>query len=142
LRKHWNWYIEAHLQQATSNAPVNIPFLFTRHRFAFEGNFFRNLFISTGVEVKYYTPYHPDNYSPFNGQFFLQDTFTTKANRPDINAFLDFRIKSFKAFIRAENLNTADPSNNWGFTKNNFSGPHYPLRSMWIRVGIWWSFVN
>jgi hypothetical protein len=142
LRKHWNWYIEAHLQQKTSNAPVNVPFLFTRNRFAFEGNFFKNLFISTGFEVKYYTPYHADNYSPFNGQFFIQDTFTTRSNRPDINAFLDFRIKSFKAFIRAENLNTMDPLNGWGFTRNNFVAPHYPLRSLWIRFGVWWSFVN
>jgi hypothetical protein len=142
LSRHWNWYIEAHLQQTTPNAPVNVPFLFTRNRFAFEGNFFRNLFISTGLEIKYYTPYHADNYSPFNGQFFIQDTFTTKINRPEINAFLNFRIKSFKAFIRGENLNTMDPLNGWGFTRNNFAAPHYPQRSFWFRFGVWWSFVN
>jgi hypothetical protein len=142
LAKHWNWYIEAHMQEATGNAPVNVPFLFTRNRFAFEGNFFKNLFISTGFEVKYNTPFHPDNYSPFNGQFFIQDTFSTKNNRPEVNVYLNFRIKSFKAFIRAENLNSINPQDKYHFTRNNFTAPYYPARSFWFRLGIWWSFVN
>jgi Putative porin len=142
LAKHWNWYIEAHLQKETGSAPVNVPLLFARNRFAFEGNFFRNLFISTGFEVKYASPYHPDNYSPFNGQFFIQDTFRTSVNRPEINAYLNFRIKSFKAFIRAENLNTINAQDKFHFTNYNFVAPYYPQRSFWFRFGVWWSFVN
>ena len=142
LTHHWNWYIEAHVQQRTGAAPVNLPFFFTRNRFAFEGNFFKNLFISTGFEVRYNTPFTADNYSPFNGQFFVQDSFSTRANRPEVTAYLDFRIKSFKAFIRAENLNTLNQSDKYHFTYNNFTAPYYPQRSFWFRIGIWWNFVN
>jgi hypothetical protein len=142
LKRLWYWYIDAHIQQATANAPVNLPFLFTINRFAFEGNFFKNLFLSTGFEVRYYTGFNADNYSPFNGQFFLQSTFSTRGNRPDLNAYLNFRIKSFKGFIRVENLNTLNLDNNYKLTRNNFSGPHYPQKSFWFRAGIWWNFVN
>lgn len=142
LANHWNWYIEAHVQQKTGNPPVNIPAFLTRQRFAFEGNFFRNLFLSTGVEVRYYTSYNADSYSPFTGQFVVQDTFSTKNNRPDINLFFNFRIKSFKAFVRLENLNTVNPDNKYRFSKYNFTAPNYPQRSMWFRLGIWWNFVN
>lgn len=142
LAKHWNWYIEVHAQQTAGNPPVNVPLILTRNRFAFEGNFFKNLFLSTGFEVRYNTPYKPDNYSPFNGQFFYQDTFSTKNNRPDINAFLNIRIKSFKGFVRVENLNAFNPDDQYRFTYYNFAAPHYPQRPFWFRFGFWWSFVN
>ncbi|HRH49235.1 MAG TPA: hypothetical protein PLP23_10815 [Panacibacter sp.] len=142
LSKHWNWYIEAHVQQKTGNAPVNLPLVLMRNRFAFEGNFFKNLFLSTGFEVRYNTSYHADNYSPLNGQFFLQNEFSTANNSPDVNAFLHFRIKSFKGFIRLENLNTINRQDKFRFTKNNFAAPHYPERTLWFHVGIWWNFVN
>jgi hypothetical protein len=137
LGKHFNWYAEVHLQKATSNAPVNLPLILTRNRFAFEGNFFTNLFLSTGVELKYYTNYQPANYSPITGQFFYQNNYSV-ANRPEIDLFLHFRIKSFKSYIRLENLNTLIP----GKGKYNFSSQNYASNGLWFRTGIWWNFVN
>ncbi|HEX8332261.1 MAG TPA: putative porin [Segetibacter sp.] len=141
LRGRWNLYSEIHLQQTSANAPVNVPFIYTQNRLAFEANLYKNLFLATGVEVRYSTPYKAANYSPFIGQFFLQDTLSI-GNRPEINAFFNFRIKSFKAFIRAENLNTLDFSNGFKFTRNNFAAPHYPTNGFSFRLGIWWTFVN
>ena len=141
VSKHFNWYLEGNLQQTTGNPPVNIPLVLARSRFAFEGNFYKNLFLSTGIEVRYYTPYKAPNYSPVNGQFYFQDT-TTISTRPDVNLYLNFRIKSFKAFIRLENLNTIDFANGFSFTKYNYVAPLYPSRALWFRLGIWWNFVN
>ena len=140
LSRHFNWYTEVHLQQ-TTGGPVHVPFILTRNRFAFEGNFYKNLFLSTGLEVRYHTNYKADNYSPFNGQFISQDTYTT-SNLPDVNVFFDFRIKTFKGFVRVENLNTLNPSQGYIFNKYNFIAPLYPYQPFWLRVGIWWSFVN
>jgi hypothetical protein len=137
LAKHFNWYTEVHLQQTTSNAPVNIPFILTRNRIVFEGNFYTNLFLSTGLEIKYYTNYKADNYSPFTGQFFYQNSFTT-ANRPQIDAFMHFRIKSFKAYVRLENMNTLIG----GKGKYNFNAFQYAANALWFRTGIYWNFVN
>ncbi|MCW5905428.1 MAG: hypothetical protein KIT64_07540 [Chitinophagaceae bacterium] len=137
LAKHINWYAELHVQQATANAPINLPLILTRNRFAFEGNFFTNLFLSTGLELRYYTNYKPSGYSPLTGQFFYQNSYSV-ANRPEINLFLNFRIKSFKAYMRLENLNTLIP----GKGKYNFVSQNYAANGLWFRTGIWWNFVN
>ena len=141
LSTHWNWYTEIHIQQTTGQPPVNLPFLFTRNRIAFEGNFSTNLFLSTGVEIKYNSAYKADNYSPFLGKYFVQNN-NTISNRPEISAYLHFRIKSFKGFFRLENLNTLNPKSGFSFNKLNFMTTDNPDTGLWTRLGIWWNFVN
>ncbi|RXK80581.1 putative porin [Filimonas effusa] len=140
LSRFWNWYSEVHLQQKTGSAPVNMPLILTRNRLVFEGNFYKNLFVATGLELRYYLKYKADNYSPFTGQFFYQDQQTI-SNRPDMNLFLHFRIKSFKGFVRLENVNTLN-TDGFSFSKYNFAAPNYATRPLWTHIGIWWSFVN
>ncbi len=141
LTKRWNLYADITFQQTDGSAPVKVPLLFTRSRLAYEGIFFKNLNLSTGLEARYFTPFEAYNYSPVMGQFMPQDTFKLK-NLPDISAFFHFRIKSFTAFIRAENLNTVSFANGFGFTNNNFAAPHYPTQGFILRFGIRWGFVN
>lgn len=141
LTKRWNYYADAALQQTDPSAPIKVPFIFTRSRLAYEGNFFKNLNLSAGLEVRYYTPYKAYNYSPVVGQFIPQDTVTI-SNRPDVAAFVHFRIKTFTGYIRTENLNSVSFSNGFQFTNNNYAAPHYPTQGMIIRFGIQWWFVN
>lgn len=141
IAKNLNWYSEIHIQQTTGQPPVNLPFLLTRNRIAFEGNFYTNLFMSTGIEFRYNTGYKADNYSPFLGQYFYQNT-NTISNRPDITAFLHFRIKSFKGFLRVENLNTLDVSKGFSFSKLNLMTNANPGTGLWVRFGLWWNFIN
>ena len=142
LSKHWNFYAELHLQQKTGNPPINLPALFTRDRIAYEGNFYKNLFLSTGLEFRYYSNYKPADYSPLIGQFFYQDNYTI-SNRPDVSYYFNFRIKSFKGFFRVDNLNTFNKgTSGYGFVKHNFVAPHYASQALWLRFGVWWSFVN
>lgn len=139
LGKHWNWYAEVYLQQKAGTAPVNVPLIYTRNRIAYEGVFFKNLNLSTGVEMRYFTPCKADGYSPLLGQFFFQDSVTIKEHLPDIALFLHFRIRSFKLFFRVENLNTAS---GFGFTNNNLVAPGYAMPGLQLRMGVYWSFVN
>ncbi len=141
ISKKLNWYVDVVAQQTDGNAPIKVPLVFTRNRFAFEGTFYKNLNLSTGLEVRYYTPYEAYNYSPVMGQFTPQDTFKLK-NLPDITAFFHFRIKSFTAYIRAENLNTVSFLNGFGFINNNYAAAHYPTQGLILRFGILWNFVN
>lgn len=141
LSKRWNLYSEITLQQTDAAGPIKVPFIFTRNRIAYEGVFYKNLNLSTGIEFRYYTPYKAYNYSPVMGQFMPQDSTTIK-NRPDISAFLHFRIKSFTLFLRGENLNTINFTDGFGFTKYNFSAPHYVYPGFIFRFGIQWGFVN
>ncbi|MEJ8816312.1 putative porin [Lacibacter sp. H407] len=141
LWKHWNWYTEVHVQQATANAPVNLPLVFTRNRFAFEGKFFKTLNLSTGVEMRYHTAYKADSFSPVLGQFFLQNTETVR-NLPDIAAYVQFRIRSLTMIIRAENLNTVQTSPSFSFLNNNLATPLHPTPGFFVRFGLYWGFVN
>jgi hypothetical protein len=141
LSRHWNWYNELTLQLVDPNAPLHLPVIFTRQRLAYEGNFFKNLFLSTGLELIYHSSFQPDGYMPLNGQFYLQDQFTAN-NRPIANAFLNFRIKRFKGFIRMEQLNTLLATSNQLGTRYHFTAPNYPGTGTWLRVGIWWNFIN
>lgn len=145
LGKRWKWYADLYYQQRIGNAELNVPALFTRNRIGYEGNLgFKNLDIAFGAEVRYHTPYKGDNYSPILGHFFYQDSVTIKNERPHIAGYVHFRIKSFKLYFRAENLNSAQLSseNGFGFTKNNIEVPGYPYPGLVLRFGIYWSFVN
>lgn len=142
IGKHWNWHAEVYVQQKAGNAHINMPLVFTRNRFMYEGKLgFKSLTIAFGLEARYYTPYKADNYSPIRGQFFYQDSVTI-SNLPDISGFLHFRIRGFTAYIRAENLNTARTFGGLQFNNNNLAAPGYPTPGLNLRLGIYWSFVN
>ncbi len=141
LTKKINWYTEAAVQQTDAASPIKLPLFYTRNRIAYEGQFYKNLGLSTGFEIRYASPFKADNYSPVMGQFFPQDTLTI-SNRPDVTAFLHFRIKGFSGFLRAENLNTVSFNNGFGFTHNNFAAPNYATPGLIIRFGIRWWFIN
>jgi hypothetical protein len=145
LGKHWNWHADVYLQQVIGTGPVNLPAFYTRNRIGYEGNLgFKNLNITMGAEIRYRSPYKADGYSPVLSQFFYQDSITISNKLPDISAYVHFRIRPFKAFIRAENLNTAKKLEGGGFAfaNNNVVVPGYALPGLQIRVGIYWSFVN
>ena len=133
------------LQKEAGNSPVNIPLFVTHGQIGYEGKLgFKNLLLAVGLEFRYYTPYTADGYSPVVSQFFTQTQTTIAQKLPDINAYANFRIRSFVAYFRVENLNTAQvtPAYGFGFTNNNFVAPSYPYAGLKIRLGIYWSFVN
>ncbi|MEO6136430.1 MAG: putative porin [Ginsengibacter sp.] len=138
---HFNLYSDFIVQQTTGQNPIRVPLFYTRQRLAFEGNFFKNLNLSTGIDVRYNTPYKLNNYSPVMGKFFPQDTLTI-SNLPQLNFFFNFRIKTFKAYITAENINTISFSEGFGFSNNNFAAPQYPINGFMFRFGLQWNFIN
>lgn len=134
LRK-FNWYADVSFQQVHGDGRINVPTIWTRHRFTYENKLFNNLNLMTGIEARYNTSYYADDYSPVTGQFVYQTTQKVKYNAPDLAAFVHFRIKSFSAFIRGENLNTF-------FATNNFAAPYYLYNNFSFRLGIRWWFIN
>jgi hypothetical protein len=142
IGKRWIWHTDVYFQKETGSVPVNVPLIFTRNRIGYEGNLgFKKLTIAFGAEIKYHTPYKADGYSPVIGKFFYQDSIRIN-NRPDIAGYMHFRIRNFRAFIRAENLNTITGQNGFGFRHHNFGAPGYPYPGLNLRLGIYWSFVN
>jgi len=144
LSKYWMWHLFVIIQQEAGASPVNLPLLLTRNQIGYEGKLgFKNLNVSFGAELRYFTPYKADGYSPVIGQFFIQNSTVIREQLPDITAYLNLRIRSFTAYVRAENLNTAQFNvNGFGFTNYNFVAPGYPNTGLRLRLGIFWGFVN
>jgi hypothetical protein len=145
LTRHLILRTLAVLQKEAGNSPVNIPLFVTHGQIGYEGKLGqKNLLVAFGLEFRYFTPYTADGYSPVVGQFFTQTQTTIAEKLPDITAYVNFRIRSFVAYFRTENLNTAQftPQYGFGFTNNNFIAPSYPSAGLKIRLGIYWSFVN
>lgn len=145
LTRHLILRAQGILQKVAGGSPVNIPLFVTTGQIGYEGSLgFKNLVLATGFEFRYFTPYTADGYSPVIGQFFSQKETTIAQKLPDINAYANFRIRSFVAYVRIENINTAQvtPAYGFGFTNNNFVAPSYPYAGLKIRFGIYWSFIN
>lgn len=143
LGRRWRWHADVYFQQPIGDAPVNLPLIYTRNRFAYEGNLgFPNLDIAFGTEVRYHTPYKADGYSAPLGQFYYQDSITITNIRPQVDVYVNFRIRPFKLYFRVENLNTISYDQGLGFTNNNLTAPGYAMPGLYFRLGIYWSFVN
>lgn len=139
---NWNWRTWLVLQQRAGDGPVNMPLLTTRNQVGYDGNLgFKNLQTSFGLEFRYFTPYDAPGYSPLQGQYYFQDTTRLSLDMPDISAYVHFRIRTFTAYVRAENLNTLSITQG-GFLNNNVPTFNYPYPGLQIRVGIFWTFVN
>jgi Putative porin len=141
-KKGWHWRTWIVLQQRTGSADLNLPLISTRNQFAYDGNLgFKNLFLTTGVELRYFTPYKVNQYSPLQGQFFFQENQVVHMKAPELTAYANFRIRGFSTYVRLENLNALNVST-FKFTNNNLNFKNYPSPGMQIRVGVFWSFVN
>jgi hypothetical protein len=142
IARNFHWRTWVVMQQRIGNGPLNLPFLTTRNQVGYDGSLsFKNLATSFGLEFRYFTSYKAPTWSPFAGQYTFQDTATVRLNAPDIAAYLHFRIKTFTAYVRAENLNTFDFARG-GWLRNNVPTRGYPYSGLQIKVGIWWAFVN
>ncbi|MES1221499.1 MAG: putative porin, partial [Bacteroidota bacterium] len=145
LNKNWVWRAIVQLQQTAGNSPVHVPQILTRDQVGYEGNLgFHNLRLAFGLEFRYYTAYKADGYDPLTGQYYTQNDTTIRMHLPDITAYVHLRIRSFTAYIRAENLNTAriNTTNGFSFNNYNFSAPNYPSSGFRVRIGFFWGFVN
>ncbi|MRG47220.1 hypothetical protein GFS24_19015 [Chitinophaga sp. SYP-B3965] len=132
--KSFTIFADLAFQQLAGSAPIQLPTFWGRVRAGYNARLFKNLNLFTGLEGKYNTPYYTDDYSPMLGQFTYQDSIQRKVY-PDLAAFVHFRIKSFTAYVRAENLNTF-------LWDQNFFAPLYPSNDFSLRVGLRWWFIN
>lgn len=143
-QNQWKLRSDVSVQKVIGSAPLNIPLIYTRNRFGYEGNLgYRRLDLAFGLDTRYRINYKANNYSPLLGQFFYQNEEVVKYKLPDISGYVHFRINNFKLFFRAENLNTFRVLNGLGgWTNNNFGAPDYPYPGFILRLGVFWGFVN
>jgi len=122
-------------QQIAGSAPVNVPTLMGRHQLSYEVSLFnRALKLATGVELRYHTAYYCAGYDPFLNRFYYQNSYYL-SNEPGGSIFFNFRIKRFRAYLMADQVQEI-------FTRNTIAAPGYPAQDFMVRFGFAWVLVN
>ena len=123
--------------QQTDNSILRFPTIATKHSLYLEGNLFkRALFGRFGVYIRYNTAYYFDSFQPVTGQFYQQNNWE-QSLIPIIDVFASFQVKSFRAFVKLENVNNLIDANQVYFTT-----PNFPMRDWTFRFGVSWYFAD
>jgi hypothetical protein len=115
---------------------VRLPDFTSYTSFFYENKFFkRALYGQFGIDVRYCTLYLADAYMPATGQFYLQNEKKI-GNYAYLDLFANFRIKTFRFFLKYEHLNA-------GFSERGYyTVPHYPMAGGTFKWGIRWQFFD
>lgn len=95
--------------------------------------------IDLGADARYFTSYEAPDYSPYMGQFVVQDNGENNVkvgNYPIVNVYANVHIKHTRFFVMMSHVNAGQGS------KNYFLTPHYPLNGRVFRFGVSWNFFN
>ncbi|MCC6725069.1 MAG: hypothetical protein IT258_11200 [Saprospiraceae bacterium] len=129
----------AFLQQTTSDV-LPLPQFYTKHSLYLEGKIFKKVMLTKiGVDARLTSPYNAPGYNPLIGQFYIQNeqelSFT-----PLLDAFLSFRVKTFRFFFKIENLLTT-PLATYFYQTANYPMP-FGYQNGGMRMGISWRLVD
>jgi hypothetical protein len=129
----------AYLQQTTSDV-LPLPQFYSKHSLYLEGKIFKKVMLTKiGVDARLASGYTPPSYNPLIGQFQLQSTQTTPFT-PLLDAFLSFRVKTFRFFFKVENLLSA-PLQTYYYQTADYPMP-FGYTNGGMRMGINWRLVD
>ncbi len=122
--------------QTTDDTYIRVPKIFFKSSLYLEGRVFKKVMLARlGFDIRMNTTYFADAYQPVIGQFHLQDSNKIKAY-PALDMFLSFKVQTFRAFAKMENMT------DW-FTKNiYFQTPDHPMPDAHFRFGVSWQFLD
>ncbi len=134
--RKWVWNNEIVLQQRNGAGPLNLPLYSGRHSFAHQTTLFNDAIATyMGVEVRYNTPWQADGYSALLNRFYYQSG-TTLSTPPELTAFVNFRVKRFRAALSADQLQQL-------FIQTNVQRYlYYPTLGAGIRFQVSWGLLN
>lgn len=125
-------------QKVTQNDPIlNVPDFLTRNSIYYNEHFFNKaLYLQTGFTLNYFTKYYADEYNTILGDMSVQ-SLKQIGNYPVLDYFINAKVKTFRLFLKAENINSKFSSK-----QDYFASPNYPAKSFMIRFGITWMFFS
>ena len=91
-----------------------------------------------GADMRFYTRFTPQVYSPIIGQYVLQDVNHAEkvGGYPIINVYANMHLKRTRFYIMASHINASERQ------RKAFELPHYPMNGMTIHLGVSWNFIN
>ncbi len=117
---------------------LSLPTYVARGSIYFQNRYFHhNLFVQTGLSVKYFEAYYANAYNPVLADFLLQKTQKI-GGYPLVDVFFNFKVKRFRFFVNAEHINALFEYK----TPTYYTAPRYPYRDFNLRLGLRWIFFN
>lgn len=132
----WHWNAIELFQAVSDSLPIRLPEFVLENSVFYENQLFhRHLLLRIGVDIFYSSSYYSDAYMPEFDQYFLQH-YEKTGNYTYFNPFFSFRIKTFRMFVKYENVGAGILPGNYLYA------PHYPVTDREIRFGVLWDFWN
>lgn len=141
LEKRFKWkgfnQVNRFLVQKSSNEEVlQLPlFAYGNISYYEKALFQKALTIQVGFDLYYNTSYYADAFMPATGIFYRQDKREV-GNYPFVDAFLNWKIKSVRLFIKYTNTLTGLAGYNY------FTTYGYPMNDRGLRFGFSWTFYD
>jgi len=134
------WHLDTKeiMQSVTPNEPIHLPNLVAENSLYYQNYLFQHhLLLRVGVDVFYNTAYYVYGYQPVFSQYYVQND-VKMGNYFYFDPFVSFRIKTFRMFLKMENVTSSF------LQTNKFYGYalHYPMPDQVLRFGISWDFWN
>jgi hypothetical protein len=131
------------LQQISKNV-IRLPELYSLHSLYYDDLLFNDvLSVQIGIDLRLNTPYDAMGYQPSTGQFFLapyENGDTVPYTYLDLDVFVNFRVKTFRFFVKQENLlQYFSPDYYYDF---HYQIKDYALPYAYLRFGVSWQFLD
>lgn len=136
----WNllhWDNELTYQKSSNDDVLPLPALNIYSNLYLRFKIARVLKCDFGVDMRYFTKYYAPEYSPYIGQYAVQENSAVKVkvgNYPVMNVYANFLLQHTRFFIMFSHVNATDG--------DYFFTPHYPLNGRTLRFGLSWNFFN
>ncbi len=125
--------------QTHSENEIRLPSFYSKHSLYFEGKIFKKIMLlRVGFDLRMNSNYFEEYYHPLVGQFQLQDKEEILFY-PAVDAFLTFKVKSLRFFIKGENMTYLVYDQ---YKQLFVQIPSYPQPFANIRLGLSWQFLN
>ncbi len=127
------------VQESTSST-LRLPPFYSKHSLYIEGKIFKKAMLTRlGLDARLTTGYAPYNYQPLTGQFFLQNEQSLPFT-PLLDAFLNFKVKTFRFFFKVENL-LPYFTEQYYYQTASYPMP-FGMSSGGMRLGVDWRLVD
>lgn len=115
---------------------LRLPDIYSKNSLYVEGKIFRRAMLARfGFDLRYATAWFAPAYMPLTGQFYVQEIEKVNAY-PSVDAFMSFKVKSFRLFVKMDNVLGS-------FSKNVYYQIYnYPVSDRQFRFGVRWNLLN
>jgi hypothetical protein len=134
----WHVSFKEIYQNVPDYEPIRLPQFVSENSLYYENWLFHHaMLLRIGVNVYYNTAFYVYAYMPVTDQYYIQNN-TQLGGYAYLDPFLSFRIKTFRFFIKMENItsNLIQTGTFYGYALN------YPMPDRVLRFGINWDFWN